>query len=101
MKRAISILTAITLAIGLLTCLYKYDQRKADASELILLAKNVKTFQEQVYFRYDVERLREIDKQLFTIEQRYRGIPMPITVSEQKHRLQVEMRELKMKLGRK
>ncbi len=101
MKRTITCLTAVTLAIGILTCLYKYDQRKANASDLILLAKNVKTFQAQVYHQYDVERLREIDKQLFTISQRYPNGVLPIDAQETKHRLQIEMRELKIKLGRK
>ena len=95
MKRAITILTIITLAVGLITCLWSYDQSKANASDLLVIRAQIANIQQA--FKDDQQRRRaqDIEKRIWQLEDRFEGKAFTQSAKEEVRRLKQELKELR------
>lgn len=96
MKRILSYLTAITLAFTLIGGLYAYDQRKANASDVVLVQEQIRLLHKEFSASQKIMRARDIDNRIWTLENRYEGKTIPLSVKEEIHRLKMELRVLRM-----
>ncbi len=74
--------------------------RKDLTEDLFVVSEDLRLLKKQYTWDGDTKRVREIEGILWTIKERYKDTPMPVTTRETKHRLEVELRELLHKLGR-
>ena len=95
MKRLITILTTITLAVGLITCLWSYDKSKANASDLLVIRAQIANL--QTAFTEDQKRRRanDIEQRIWTLEDRFEGRQLTQSVKEELRRLKKELKELR------
>lgn len=110
-KKILTGLTIVSLFIGILGGLWQYDLSKADASEVLVVKEEIrlmqKKYETEMYLmkeefdnRDDTMRMRDLDNRIWTLRNRYEGIPLyevPISVKEEIHRLEMELSELKNK----
>ena len=95
MKRAIMILTLITLVTGTLGCLWSYDQSKADAADLLVIRAQIANIQQA--FKDDQQRRRaqDIEKRIWQLEDRFEGKAFTQSAKEEVRRLKQELKELR------
>lgn len=95
MNRIVTYLTITTLVFTILGGVYAYDQKKANAADVIVLREQIKLLHKQFNESQKIMRARDIDNRIWTLENRYEGKEMPISVKEEIHRLEMELKELR------
>ena len=95
MKRAITILTTITLAVGLITCLIGYDRSKADAADLLVIRAQIENIQKAFKDDQQRRRAKSVEERIWLLEQRFVGKEIPLSTREEIQRLKKELRVLR------
>lgn len=95
MKKAITFFTLGTLIIAVIGGLHAYDQSLAKATDILVVREQIQAIHVQLKQDQNLRRARDIDQRIWTLEQRYEGRVMPISVKEEMHRLSVELLELR------
>ena len=95
MKRAITILTTITLAVGLLTCLWSYDKSKANASDLLVIRAQIANIQKSFESAEKRRRANDIEQRLWALGDRFDGRVIPQSTKEEIRRLEKELKDLR------
>ena len=95
MKRAITILTAVSLVIGILAGMYAYDQGLAKAGDVQVIRTEIKLLHARFTQDQKIRRSQDIQQRLWQLEDRYEGKPMPQSVREEHRSLQVELDTLR------
>ena len=95
MKRLITILTVITLAVGLITCLWSYDQSKANASDLLVIRAQIANIQKSFEAAEKRRRAENVEERIWLLEQRFVGKEIPLSTREEIRRLEKELKELR------
>ncbi len=96
-KRIITVLTVVGLLGGMMGGFYTWNQGLARASDVLVLRAELQAIQRLFKEDQNLRRARDIESRLWVLEQRYEKIKMPISVKEEVHRLQVELKELRRK----
>ena len=95
MKRAIMILTLITLVTGTLGCLWSYDKSKANASDLLVIRAQIANIQLSFEAAEKRRRANDIEQRIWTLSDRFENKPIPQSVKEELRRLEKELKELR------
>lgn len=75
--------------------LYSYDQRKANAADVLVMRQEIQLLYKQFQDDQDKRRARDIESRLWTLEQRYENQEMPVSVKEEVFRLNQELKDLR------
>ena len=95
MKRAITILTIITLAVGLITCLVGYDRQLAKAADLLVIRAQIANIQKSFESAEKRRRANDIEQRLWALGDRFEGRVIPQSTKEEIRRLEKELKELR------